>query len=34
MIENKAIGEAYLATLIGENGVSPAARASLVERLS
>ncbi|XP_057852871.2 chalcone--flavanone isomerase-like [Cryptomeria japonica] len=34
VIENKAVGEAYLASVIGKNGVSPAAKASLAERLS
>ncbi|GLJ55545.1 hypothetical protein SUGI_1192980 [Cryptomeria japonica] len=34
VIENTAAGEAYLASVIGKNGVSPAAKASLAERLS
>lgn len=34
VIENKALGQAVLASIIGKNGVSPGAKASLAERLS
>ncbi|KAH9317393.1 hypothetical protein KI387_019162 [Taxus chinensis] len=34
VIDNRVLGEAVLASMIGENGVSPSAKASLADRLS
>jgi len=34
VIKNKLLGEAVLESMIGKNGVSPATRKSLAERLS
>uniref|UniRef100_A0A0D6QY23 Chalcone-flavonone isomerase family protein n=1 Tax=Araucaria cunninghamii TaxID=56994 RepID=A0A0D6QY23_ARACU len=34
LIENRAIGEAVLASIIGRNGVSPSAKAAIADRIS